>query len=74
MYTFTICHPKGSSSTFEDITSVDYIHLGIEESVSGDALLRHRYPTNCSLHLNSSDSSYTISEDMIGIIEVTKQS
>lgn len=61
------------------ITVYDHIHtikytdfLGETIAVSGEEILTHFFPTDCTYQLLSDDGNYSIDKSVIGTFEVSK--
>lgn len=75
MFTISIMDKsKKSVRTYEHINKITYSDLIDEVVVENDAILTYNFPIGFDLHLYSNTGNYVISCDVIGTLEIQKES
>ncbi|MDE6056310.1 MAG: hypothetical protein K2G55_21700 [Lachnospiraceae bacterium] len=75
MFTVTILDKsKKQLRTYKHITKIVYNNFIEEVVLEGDEILSHPFALTAPLHLYSDSGNYVISNDIIGTLEVEKES
>lgn len=72
MYTFNFTYQDGQNKYFEHINEVKY-YIRSDYMVSGDDILKYRFPIGPTLHLFSDSSNISVSGNNLLYIEVKKE-
>lgn len=75
MFTVSIMDKsKKTVRTYEHITKITYSDLIDDVVVESADILTHQFPIDYELHLYSATGNYVISPDVIGTLEIKKES
>lgn len=75
MYTVSIMDKsKKSVRTYEHINKIAYSDLVDEVVVENNDILTYNFPIDFDLHLYSDTGNYVVSSDIIGALEIKKES